>query len=77
VHLAHYSVGGIDIRDNYGNTLLHLASKRGRLEVVKYLVSEGAKIDINNNFRETPYYFASKNEHLQIVEYFLSRNGRH
>ncbi|CAF1082984.1 unnamed protein product [Adineta ricciae] len=44
----------IDTKDQHARTPLHLAVARGNLEVVKYLVHEGAKLDVMDQERRTP-----------------------
>ncbi len=68
----------IDVIDNRGLTALVGASTNGKLEVVKYLISQGADINIrtkaknNNDF--TALIMASGGGHLEVVK-FLVANG--
>jgi ankyrin repeat protein len=51
------SVGAdIHVKDKYGLTPLHFASRNGHLEVVKYLKSVGADINAKNNNSWTPLH---------------------
>ncbi|MEC7776545.1 MAG: CotH kinase family protein [Planctomycetota bacterium] len=55
VHLE--KMGGkvaIDRKDNFGAAALHWAAGFGRLEVVEYLVKNGANVNITNREGETP-----------------------
>ena len=48
---------------------LSFASRKGRLEIVKYLVEHGANINYATNDGFTPLSFASRAGHLDIVKY--------
>ena len=64
------NVGGdlnIKYKVNYGANPLHIASKNGRLDIVKKLINKGADVNANNNVNETPLHDASKNGHLEVV----------
>ena len=62
--------------DDYGNTSLHLASKFGHLEVVKYLV-ENIKLNLNilNLDGQTCFHLACKYGQLSIMQYICSIDG--
>ena len=68
----------INCINSYGWTPLHLSSYNGHLDIIKYLLVNGADINSNNNFRgkipETPLYVASQNGKLDIVKYLFD-NG--
>ena len=49
----------INVKDEYGNTLLHYASLYGRSKIVKYLINKGADINKKNNKGNTPLHYAS------------------
>ena len=46
--------GKINQRNQFGGTLLHVASANGYKEIVKFLLSKGAKVNIKNNRGVTP-----------------------
>ena len=48
--------------------------ENGHLEIVKYLVENGANINEKNKDGDTPLICASINGHLEIVKY-LCQNG--
>ena len=54
-----------------GTTALMMASKKGHLEVVKYLVKEGADINQVSRYERTALIEASENGHLEIVKYLI------
>jgi ankyrin repeat protein len=52
----------VNAQDNDGNTVLWRAvfAARGRTEIVRHLVEQGAKDDIPNNAGETPRQLAER-----------------
>jgi hypothetical protein len=63
----------VDLRVGTGSTPLLRASQFGQLEMVKYLIANGADINAQNVFG-TPLVVASRNGHLEIVKYLIA-NG--
>lgn len=56
----------VNVKNNEGNTPLHIAAmKANDAEILKYLVSIGAKKELATEFDETAYDLASENELLQ------------
>jgi ankyrin repeat protein len=62
----------INTADQFGQTLLLAAAKRGNLVVVDLLISAGAAVDTANNYSETPLYWAVRREHTNVVEKLLA-----
>lgn len=60
--------GGADlnVRDNDGNTPLHLAAKEGKLDVTKYLIERGVRFNTINGYKNTPLKLAEQNNHEDI-----------
>lgn len=58
--------------DNEGNTYLMIATKNGHLEIIRYLVSQGANIHSINHEKVTVLMKAVESGKLEIVEYFVS-----
>ena len=54
---------------------LKLASKNGQLEVVKYLVSEGADINNNHPWHGHALGLAAKKGHLEVVKYLIEKGA--
>ena len=64
--------GGSEIRNEIGNTPLHLASYKGHLEIVKYLVEDvGVETETKSRYGQTPLHEASCVGHLEIVKYLV------
>jgi ankyrin repeat protein len=75
--------------DVIGNTPLMCAAENGQLDVVQYLVSQGAEIDATNQMVTdeglltgrrnlngcTPLMYASMNGHRKIVQYLLTKGA--
>ncbi|RZL18908.1 MAG: ankyrin repeat domain-containing protein, partial [Pedobacter sp.] len=58
----------VNLKNKEGYTALHKAAMTAKeTELMKYLVSIGAKKDVTTDFKETPYDLATENE-------FLSKN---
>ena len=64
-----------DIEDSKGNTLLNVAVQEGKIEIVKYLVSEGAGVNHQDSSEETPLIIAIKEGKLDLIIYFLSQGA--
>ena len=63
-------------QDDEGNTMLHYAAEKGRIDVIKYLVEEGmADVNITNNEGETPSQSARKKGQVEAADYLASREG--
>ena len=50
-------------------TPLHVASGYGHLDLVRYLVSQGAQVERCDNDGDTPLIVASRKGHLDVVRY--------
>jgi len=56
----------VNAKNNEGNTVLHLAALQAKdTEILKYLLSIGAKKDATTDFDESPFDLASENEILK------------
>lgn len=62
------------ICDSESNSLLHLASEHGDLEVVDELIERGSNVNRKNSLLVTPLHLAVKNNHIKVVLRLLS-NG--
>ena len=65
----------IDEKNEHGNTFLHLAADNGNIEVLKYLVSQGANVNVKDNYGRTPLQVAVNKNNLEMVEYLISHGA--
>jgi len=65
----------IEVRDEEDMGLLHWASDRGNLEMVKFLVGLNADVNAIDGSGQTPLHYASACEHLQVVDFLLSQGA--
>lgn len=63
------------IRDEYGNTLLHYATRTSSLPMVKFLVERGLDVNALNDQYETPIFSAVKNNNFDIVNYLVKEGA--
>lgn len=64
-----------DITDTSGYSSLHYASRAGHLEIVEYLVTNGANVNLlTRSNQSSPLHRASKQGHTAVVSYLL-KNG--
>jgi ankyrin repeat protein len=60
-----------DSKDFIGRTLLNRAASSGALDIVKYLVKNGADKNDPSELKHTPLFSAALKGHLEIVEYLI------
>ena len=63
-----------DAGDYDSRTPLHLAAAEGRIQVVEYLVENGAEVNPKDRWNETPLGDAHRHRHEQVVD-FLQKHG--
>ena len=66
---------GVDVNTichSWGQTPLHLAGMKNTLEVVQYLVSQGADVNATDCSGDTPLYKAAEYNSVDMVKYFIS-----
>lgn len=63
----------LDAPNEFGNTGLHWASMGGHLDVVKFLIGEGASPALANDKNYIPLDLASFAEKMNVVDYFLAQ----
>ncbi len=54
--------GGVEKRDEAGNTLLHRTAAEGRVELCKFLISRGADVNARNDEGKTPLMMHTKKD---------------
>jgi len=67
----------IDSRDAAGQTALMYAAETGQMEVVKYLVSNGADVNARSKGigRGTALIYAASSNRLVVMEYLIERGA--
>lgn len=75
IELSSRRKANINAADCNGETPLHYAAKRNRLEQVKLLLKKGAVIDIKNRFGYTPLYHAVRSGHTSMVKLLLEKGA--
>lgn len=65
----------LQIRDENGNTLLHIAAKNGHNEIVKKLLKIGFKINAINYAQETPLHLAVRNAQEEMVQLLVDNKA--
>ena len=63
------------IRNEFGMTALHIASREGHLRLISCLFDRGADINALNQFRRTPLYMASASGKSDAVQFLLDRGA--
>jgi hypothetical protein len=61
------------IEKSHGWTLLHLAAKQGRIDIVKYVMSKVLNINPKDNYGHTPLHFAAGEGKLDVVKYIMEK----
>ena len=64
----------IDITDEFGNTALIKASEKGYMEMVDYLINNGADINYQNKQGLTPAMKAAERNNFYVIKLLLDKN---
>lgn len=74
--LEKWKINCINIKNEFGQTLLHKACcNYVELETVKFLIEKGADINLKDKSDQTPFNIACKYEKFEIVEFLISKNN--
>ena len=65
----------IDVKDNSGKTILHYASEKGLLDVVKQVVGKKPNINMQTPEGWTPLHLASVNSHFPVIEFLVNQGA--
>ena len=61
----------INIKDNFNQTPLHIASKRNKYTIISFLIYKGAYVNSQDFVGQTPLYLASFHNCLETVQILL------
>lgn len=64
----------VNLRNNRGNTALHIAVYRYRLEVTRMLLSFGAEVNLQNNSGNTALHIAAARNNTNALKTLLNRS---
>jgi ankyrin repeat protein len=65
----------VNIRDAEGRTALHLATTEGHVELVRFLIAQGANVNAKNERAETPLHDAALGDQLEITRLLLNKGA--
>lgn len=65
----------VNLKDELGNTPLHLALNNGKEEISKLLVERGSDIHARNSFLETPLHKAVDKNNLPMTDFLIARGA--
>lgn len=63
------------IKDEYGNTLLHFATRTSNLKMVQFLISKNIDVNSLNDQYESPIFNAVKNDNLDIIKLLVKEGA--
>lgn len=67
----------VNAQDDKGLTPLMCATRNGHLNVVQYLIKEGANPNIKNNEGKTALDLAEENRHEEVAEFLRKAGAKH
>ncbi|XP_067848048.1 ankyrin repeat and SOCS box protein 2 [Heptranchias perlo] len=67
--------GTVDCRTLSEETALYIATAKGYLECMTYLLEAGAECDITSKTKETPLYKACENKSVEVVKLLIKFNA--
>ena len=65
----------LDVRDKYGNNLLHHAVRSGKTDIVEFLLTQEIDVDTQSNFGTTPLLIAVLNKNINLVNLLLQNEA--
>ena len=72
LNLMHSIGADVNAKDEWNNTPLHIASEKGHLSIVEYLISKGANINIKDIDGNTPIDYAFQKKSLGVLHLLIS-----
>jgi len=65
----------VNVGDYDQRTALHVASSEGLLDVVRFLINEGANVNAQDRWGGTPLSDAIRQQHEEIVKYLIEKGA--
>lgn len=65
----------VNMMDDYGNTPLHWATEKNKVESIKFLLSKGANPNLQNNNMMAPLHIAVQNMYNEVVKILTDYSG--
>ncbi len=59
------------MKNELGESLLHISVKEDFIELVEYLLVKGVVVNVQNNEGETPLHYAIRNDCLEMIRLLL------
>ncbi|XBW36732.1 hypothetical protein QEN19_002309 [Hanseniaspora menglaensis] len=68
------SLKHLDLKNKKGHTLLHLASLKSHIEIIIFLISNGASVNVADKFGYTPLHFACLSNDIRVIKMLIAMN---
>jgi len=65
----------VTVNDQNGRTPLHLVAENGYIELVQYLIDNGAEKNARDNDGSTPLHIATEKGHIELVKYLIDKGA--
>jgi ankyrin repeat protein len=66
----------LEWQNDYGLTVLHFATVRGRVEIVRMLIDAGANLDVQDNSEQTPLHWAAESDRIEIAKLLIGAGAK-
>lgn len=64
----------LNLKNKSGHSLMHLAALRSHIELIIFLIFNGANVNIKDNFGHTPLHFACLSNDIRVIKMFMAMN---
>jgi len=65
----------VNLKDQNGNTPLHIAARQGRIDVAAFLIEKGAVLEAKSPTGYTPLFAAAQSKQPEAVQFFLDKGA--